>query len=50
MKRAIAAGARGRRRIEVVVERASGRLDWVDESRQGVVPVALFGDRVRAIA
>lgn len=46
----IAAGARGRRVREAEREMAKGSVAWCEGIRQGVVPVKLFGDIVRAIA
>lgn len=50
MRRAIAAGVRGRREIVAVVEMAKGRESWEDGNRQGVVPVKLLGNIVKVIA
>lgn len=44
------AGVSGRRVIVAVVAMARGRVDWEEGSRQGVVPVKLFGNIVRVMA
>lgn len=44
------AGVMGSRRMVIVVAIAKGRVCCKGESRQGAVPVKLFGDIVRVIA
>lgn len=44
------AGVRGRREVAITAVRARGKVNCVDGSRQGVVPVKLLGDMVRVIA
>lgn len=44
------AGVRGRSPSAAVVERARGRVSWVDWARQGVVELTVFGEIVRVIA
>lgn len=50
MNKAVRAGVRGRRDREAVIEMASGRECCEGRSRQGRVPVRLFGAMVRAMA
>lgn len=50
MRRAVTAGERGRRVVDITIDRDRGRVSCLEVNRQGVVPVRLFGAIVRVMA